>query len=459
MKIKFQKILPILFVTIILLAGVLIGFFVRGGLFVGGVNAVASVGESGVGGNVKGSGLSRSSRTRPAAPVRVDLVRKDTISNVRLFHGRLVEVQRSRISSEVSGLVNELPIEIGMQVKGGETLIAQIDRTWLSLVIEHTEAEIRSLTQRVAHEEGELNRLTTSQMIAAEASTVSQRSQQRALVEQYVQDLEKAKVANREAKEKLKRTTIVAPYDGYIIKRETGKNELVSSGTSIAEVVSMGEIDARVMISEDIIDRIKVGDEVAVIVDSLRVRVVGKVHRIVPYAPTGARIFPILVRLSDQGGHLKVGMSITAEIVTSNPSEEILVPKDAVLDRPDGAIAWVAVKSEASMQMQSTADKKPSKSNDANSGKEINDKKVEQWIAKPAPVKIKITAIHDYGVVPETDEAKKLLVAGAKVIIEGAEGLTANQIIRIDTIDQKLLENLPSPNGQKIINPKQRVEN
>ncbi|MDR1483401.1 MAG: efflux RND transporter periplasmic adaptor subunit [Planctomycetaceae bacterium] len=429
MKVTVFSFSFLLFVTIILLFGGLVGFVGRA-WFAGSSAVVVLAGDSEA---AKTGKKNTPQRERPASPVRVDVVRRDAISNVRLFHGRLVEVQRSRISSEVSGLVNELPIEIGMRVKGGETLFAQVDKTWLSLVIEQTEAEMRSLTRRLAHEQDELQRLMSPGMISA--TTESQRSQQQALVEQYVQDLEKAKVANREAKEKLKRTTIVAPYDGYIIRRETGKNELLSPGTSIAEVVSLGEVDARVMISEDIIDRIKVGDEVAVIVDSLGVRVVGKVHRIVPYAPTGARIFPVLVRLSDQDGHLKVGMSISAEIVTSNPSEEILVSKDSVLDRPDGAVVWVAVEA---------------------GGQDGNEKK---WIAKPVPVKIKVTAIADYGVVPETEEGKILLASGAKAIIEGAEKLTANQVIRIEEIDPKLLENLPPPNGQKVINPKPRLEN
>jgi RND family efflux transporter MFP subunit len=277
MRVKLFDFSFILFATIILLVGAVIGIFVSAWLFGNGSVVVVAGGE--LGGSVKGKS-NPPRRERPASPVRVDVVRKDTISNVRLFHGRLVEVQRSRISSEVSGLVNELPIEVGMRVKGGETLFAQIDKTWLSLVIEQTEAEIRSLSRRLVHEQDELQRVMSPGMNTA--TTESQRSQQQALVEQYVQDLEKAKVANREAKEKLKRTTIVAPYDGYIIRRETGKNELLSPGTSIAEVVSLGEVDARVMISEDIIDRIKVGDEIAVIVDSLGVRVVGKVHRIVP---------------------------------------------------------------------------------------------------------------------------------------------------------------------------------
>ncbi|MDR1924053.1 MAG: efflux RND transporter periplasmic adaptor subunit [Planctomycetaceae bacterium] len=433
-----RKFVPLFCGVLLLFTGLLAGYFLSVASGNAGDRDSISSGAGGdkadVGGKKDAGKTPR--RARPAAPIRVELVRKNLISNARLFHGRLVEVQRSRISTEVSGLVRELPIEIGMKVKGGETLFAQIDTTWLSLIIEQTEAEILSLEHRLTHEKSELKRLNSAGVEAV--FTESDRSQQRALVEQYIQDLEKAKIANREAKEKLHRATILAPYDGYVIRRETGVNELLSPGTPIAEIVMLGEVDARIMVSEDVIDRIKVGDEVPVIVDSLNIRVVGKVHRIVPYAPTGARIFPVLVRLSDKEGHLKVGMSITAEIVTSNPSEEIIVSKDAVLDRPDGAVVWVAVEENK---------------------KTDDDNNKSTFIAKPIPVKIKVTAITHCGVVPETDEGKKLLVSGAKAIIEGAERLTANQQIRIDQIDPKLLENLSSPNGQKIINPKTRFEN
>ncbi len=373
---------------------------------------------------------------RPAALVRVIPARMDMIDSVRAFNGRLVEVQLAKVSTEVSGLVVELPIEVGQQVKGGETLIAQIDKTWIELNVAQTEAEIAILKKQVEFQTTETERI--EQLARSRAVSESEVSNQRTLLEQFRRNLDKAVIANKEAKEKLKRTTILAPFDGYIVKRDTGLGELLSPGMSIAEIVSLGYVDAYVFIVEDYINRIKIGDEMPIIIDRLGIKVVGKVRSIVPYGPTGTRSFPVLVRLEDRGGELKVGMAATALVSTTDPHEEIVVSKDAVLDKPEGAVVWVVVEESAPP--------------DGEEGKPQ-----VRHLAKPVPVKITAKSLQDYGVQPETEEGRTLLIPGAKTIIEGAERLVPDQHVRVTEIDPAIMENLPPSSGQKIIEPKERI--
>ncbi|MDR1140460.1 MAG: efflux RND transporter periplasmic adaptor subunit [Planctomycetaceae bacterium] len=368
---------------------------------------------------------------RPPSLVRVDSAKKELINTIRPFHGKLIEVQLARISTEVSGLVVALPIEVGQKVKGGETLIAQIDKTWLELTIAQTEAEIKILEKQYAFQVSESERIES--LALSRAVSESELNNQRTLVEQFRQNLEKAVIANKEAKEKLKRTTILAPFDGYVIRRETGLGELLAPGTSIAEIVSHGFIDARVTVVEEYINHIKIGDEMPIIIDELGIKVVGKVHSIVPYDLMAPRSFPVIVRLEDRNGELKVGMSATALVAITDPNEEIVVSKDAVLMKPDGSTVWVAVPS------QSIED-------DSSIG-----------IAKPVPVKITAEGINSYGVEPETEEGQILLVAGTKTVIEGAERLIPDQRIQIEEIDPKLFENLPPVTGHRIIKSKTRI--
>jgi RND family efflux transporter MFP subunit len=368
---------------------------------------------------------------RPPNLVRVDVARKELINTIRPFHGKLIEVQLARISTEVSGLVVALPIEVGQKVKGGDTLIAQIDKTWLELTIAQTEAEIKILEKQYAFQVSEAERIEA--LALSRAVSESELNNQRTLVEQFRQNLEKANIANKEAKEKLKRTTILAPFDGYVIRRDTGLGELLAPGTSIAEIVSLGFIDARVTVVEEYINHIKIGDEMPIIIDELGIKVVGKVHSIVPYDLMAPRSFPVIVRLEDRNGELKVGMSATALVAITDPNEEVVVSKDAVLMKPDGSTVWVAVPN-------------PSEENQS-----------ADWIAKPIPVKITAEGINAYGVEPETEEGQTLLAAGAKTVIEGAERLMPDQRIRIETIDPKLLENLPPVTGHRIIQPKTRI--
>ncbi|MDR2756774.1 MAG: efflux RND transporter periplasmic adaptor subunit [Planctomycetaceae bacterium] len=373
----------------------------------------------------------KKSPSRPLSLVRVDTVRKELINTIRPFHGKLIEVQLARISTEVSGLVVALPIEVGQKVKGGETLIAQIDKTWLELTIAQTEAEIKILEKQYAFQLSESERIES--LALSRAVSESELNNQRTLVEQFRQNLEKAVIANKEAKEKLKRTTILAPFDGYIIRRETGLGELLAPGTPIAEIVSLGSIDACVAVVEEYINHIKIGDEMPIIISELGIKVVGKVHSIVPYDLMSPRSFPVIVRLEDRNGELKVGMSATALVAITDPKEEIVVSKDAVLMKPDGSTVWLAVPSQ-------------SKEEDASI-----------LTAKPVPVKITAEGINSYGIEPETEEGQTLLVAGTKAVIEGAERLIPDQQIRIEEIDPKLLENLPPVTGHRIINQKTRI--
>jgi RND family efflux transporter MFP subunit len=369
-------------------------------------------------------------KNRHQSLVCVDTARKELINTIRPYYGHLVEVQLARISTEVSGLVVDLPIEVGQKVKGGETLIAQIDQTWLELTVAETEAEIHILEKQFAYQISELERFEKQ---AGHSISDSELNNQRTLVEQFGQNLEKARIANREAKEKLKRTTILAPFDGYVIRRTTGVGELLAPGTSIAEVVSLGTIDARVNVVEMDINHIKIGDEMPIIVDKLGIKVVGKVHSIVPYDITTTKSFPVIVRLDDHNGELKSGMSATALVAVTDPKEEIVVSKNAVLEKPDGSTVWVAVE-----ETPEDADE-------------------PVLVAKAVPVQITADSVSTYGIIPETDEGKQWLVVGAKTIVEGAERLTHNQQIRITEIDPKLMENLPSVTGHRIIKQKERV--
>ncbi len=370
-----------------------------------------------------------------AVLVRVEPARLELIHTIREFHGRLYEVQRAEVSTEVAGLVKELPIEVGQRVKGGETLIAQIDKTWIELMVEQTEVEVANLTKQLEAQQTETERIfhLHQQRVESDSALLTQKT----LLEEYKQNLAKAVIANKEAKEKLKRTTILAPFDGYIIKRDTGVGELLAPGTPIAEIVSEGFVDAGVNVVEDYINQIKIGDEMPIVIDRLGIKRVGKVHSIIPYDGAGTRSFPVLVRLDDNGGELKVGMAATALVSTTAPREEIVVSKDAVLDSPEGAVVWVVVPQTAE--------------NDDSEQSEV------RYIAKSVPVKITAKAIEDYGVEPETEEGRVLLVAGAQTVIEGIERLVPDQVVRIVEMDPAILENLPPASGQKSIAPKERI--
>lgn len=422
--------------TTVLLLSTCLTSLLLGGVVVGGVlhylkndpNATLSKKEA------KSSPVRRS-----AALVRTTDARWDELGTVRTYHGRFVQVQGGTISSEVSGMVRDLPVEAGTPVVGGKTTIAKIDNTWTKLDLERAETEISSIRIQLRFEENELRRITP--LVRSMTVTESDFLTQQARVDELKAQLDRALVVKKEAEEKLKRTIIYAPFDGHIVSKSAEIGDLLTPGTPIVTTVSSGKIDAVVNVSESVVDRLKIGDRITIFVDQLHTKASGEVHAIVPYASTAARFFPVYVRMDDQGGRFKVGMSVTALVQTVEPKMGIVIPLDAVIDKADGQTVWVVQDRQA----------EKSESDDPNKPAEL------QNIAIPVPVRIIATAMDQLCVEAETEEGKTALFPGVKVVIEGGERLMPNQVVELAPNDPTWFEGLPDGSGHTVIAPKKRL--
>jgi hypothetical protein len=167
--------------------------------------------------------------------------------------------------------------------------------------------------------------------------------------------------------------------------------------------VSRGQVDALLMVPESVVNRMRVDQQLSIRVDALGETAPGTVVSVTPYGATASRTFPVRVRLDDQDGRLKVGMSVTAPVPTGPETEALVVSKDAVLVRPDGSTVWVALP-----QAEKSAAE-----------------------VLPVPVSVRVRMPYEYAIEPETDAGRKLLTAGTIVVIEGAERLTPKQKVRV----------------------------
>ena len=163
------------------------------------------------------------------------------------------------------------------------------------------------------------------------------------------------------------------------------------------------------MVPESMINLISLEQALPIRIDPLGEDAQGTVVSVTPYGPAASRTFPVRVRLDDQGGRLKAGMSITASIATETEREALVVTRDAVLVRPDGSTVWVAVPegSDGNAQVHSV------------------------------PVAVTARMTTEYAVEAETEKGRALLGDGAAVVIEGAERLTPDQQVRIVSLQEE----------------------
>jgi len=344
----------------------------------------------------------------------------------------LIEVQKVTLASEVTGKIIEMPVEEGTPVFANKTVLARIDDVWSRLALARSKAKVQSISARLQYAVSELERIEKLRDQAAISQ--SQLEEDQAAVTDLEAQLAEAKATVEEEQERLERAEILAPFDGVVVAKHSELGKHVSPGTPIVDIVSRGEIDARLMVPESVVNRIHVGATLPIWIDPLDDEVVGQVASVTPYGPSASRTFPVRVRLDDQDGRLKAGMSVTAFVATGPQREALVVPKDGVLVRPDGSTVWVAV----------------------------GERDHESVQVHPVPVSLTVRLPSEYAVEPETERGRRLLTSGTSVVIEGAERLMPNQEARI-VKDQRDAPNVveksdvkpaepaaaPSPPGQE----------
>jgi RND family efflux transporter MFP subunit len=349
-------------------------------------------------------------RTRRAMLVRVGTIQRKSIVPVKTLVGDLIAVRKATIPTEVAGKVVELPVDEGSKVVGGKTLLARIDDTWASLEEAKISTQIAEKKATLAFAKDELRRY--EKMLKDDAVPVSEAEQNRTLIKELEASLSQLNVMLTEARERKKRLAIIAPFDGSVVAKYAELGEYVSVGSQIVDIVSSGRIDARIMVPEESLPLIEVGSRLDVVVDALGLELQGKVFSINAQGSVGSRTFPVRVEIDDQDGKLMPGMGVSVFVPVMRESTELLVPKDAVLTKPDGSTVWiVAPKGKGSGQEGQAA----------------------AFVAKPIPVRILSHTRDTYAIACERKGDRDMLAPGVKVVTEGLERLVPGVEVRVDS--------------------------
>jgi len=334
---------------------------------------------------------------RPAAPVLLGEARREAVRPEKPLVGRLQEIHRTTIGSEVEGKVLAMNVEEGSPVEAGKTVLASIDKTWLRLAKLKQEAHIEVIGAQLRKEKANLDRLEKSRR--SKVTTEREYDDQLAAYEQKGAELKEAQAALDDLVEKWKRLDITAPFSGWVIRRHVDAGQWLSPGSPVVDIVSRGQIYAEMNVPESLVSGLERGMPIHVTIDVLGRTFPGKIAAITPYGATASRTYPVRVELSDRNGLLMVGMSTTAVFPAGRSQERITVSRDAVLIKPDGATVWVA-------------------------------RRGEPMTASPVAVEV-ITRVGDrYAVEPLDPSGHKQLVDKAQVVLEGAERLRPGQAIR-----------------------------
>lgn len=274
------------------------------------------------------------------APVRVITATEAPIQRVLPFVGSVTALRAASLSVATNGLVAELHVDAGHEVRRGDLLL-RMDDELARYQLQRDEAAERRAQQALADAQRRLREakeLSAKQTIAE--TTV------RDLASEVIEDeaeLARARAVAGLSQATLERHELKAPFDGVISARAAEVGEWVTTGSAVFDLISLDELRVDVQVSEAYLGVIRAGTELQVRFAGDEVRSYpARVSSTVPVTDLTARTFLVRVALDDNPEVMLPGVSATTIFSLATGRQRVTIPRDAVLRFSDGrSVAWV----------------------------------------------------------------------------------------------------------------------
>lgn len=272
------------------------------------------------------------------------------------------------VSAEVSARILELPYREGARVKKGDVLVkldgrdlqaalasAEARRDGERFRLEAERSRIQGAKQTLENSKAQLARQkalydtgdVSRQQLDDAVTRMRDMESQELAAEKTISQLEKSLAASEstieQAREAVRRTTIMSPIDGLITYLAAEVGELVvvgtmnNAGTRIMTVADLGEMRLNSKVAETDIARVAVDQDAKVYVNAYKDDPFdGKVSEIAlqrTLEKDGTGSFKVLVNLDLKGRQIFSGLTGNVDIDIAR-QEGLLVPSQAVVERP-----------------------------------------------------------------------------------------------------------------------------
>lgn len=277
-----------------------------------------------------------------AAPVVTTVPQQTAIAESLRLSGSLTAEKQAMLSPRVDGLVAEVLVDAGSQVKKGDILL-RLDPA----IARQQHAQSQAATAEALAARNEAQRLVTEAESLRQKNYISEselanRKSNLALSQAA---LIAAQAAERTALEQLHRHELPAPFSGVISAKMTEAGEWINRGTAVLELVATDRVRLDVKVPQERFSEISSNSPVEVLPDLFPgQRLPGTINAIVPVSDPQARAFLVRVVVDTHDLSLLPGTSATAEIgLNGNAGQKLLIPRDALLLHPDGGYSVFVV--------------------------------------------------------------------------------------------------------------------
>lgn len=271
------------------------------------------------------------------------------------------------VSAQVTGQVETVLIEEGMEVEEGQVLATIDDTEWRAQValaqaqLESARSQLAEIRAQLAQARRELARQEELVVrgLASQAAVDAAATQVEALAARLASASTNVEVSQRSlelARVRLDNTVIRAPFAGIVTVKAAQPGEMISpvsagggfTRTGIGTIVDMDSLEVQVDVNESFIQRVHPGQRVEAILNAYPDwRIPAEVIAIIPTADRSRATVRVRVALLERDPRIVPDMGVRvaflspAEEQAGTPAPRLLVPAAAVREENGAAHVFV----------------------------------------------------------------------------------------------------------------------
>jgi RND family efflux transporter MFP subunit len=282
--------------------------------------------------------------------------------------GTLLSPEQAKISSEVAGIVREVRVQLGTEVRAGDVLV-RLEPSELKFALDRAESALRQVEAQLGIDRAQDKQPPTDDQVASVRQAMANRDDAKSAYERaqnlngrglltradrdtaetrlkvteanYQAALDtvhslKASLQDRRAsyelaQKKLADAVIKAPVAGSISERLVQPGEFIRENTPVATIVQMSPLKLKTAIQEKNASLIRPGQAVEFDVEAFANRKFkGRIAYVSPSVDQATRTFAVEAMVDNGDRRLKPGFFAKGVVLTSVDEKVLAVPEDAV---------------------------------------------------------------------------------------------------------------------------------
>ncbi len=268
----------------------------------------------------------------PPAIVVAEKAVLQEIAPTALYSATVISRDDANLSAEIAGRITRVA-EVGDRIKAGEPAV-KLDDIFIQQQVIEEQSIIQSEKAKFDLHSKEVKRFTE----LLEHNNVARSQLDQAISDQAVARSNMASSRARlvQAEERLRRTNIVAPFDGVVSERLLQTGEWADNGATVVRLVSASNLEIQTHIPASSLRFVTIGASLSYINGTNSG--IGKVRALVPIGGDTSRLYELRIATDDES--LVAGKLLRIAIPTEHEREAILVPRDALVLRREGVYVF-----------------------------------------------------------------------------------------------------------------------